>query len=325
MMALEGEDVVGASPHADPPALGLGAASLGDIVEVSGDQAYATLESAMDCGIRMLDTAPAYGAGESERRVGRFLEGRLRAEYVISTKVGNMVAPTGDVVEDFTRDGVLKSVEGSLRRLGTDRIDIVHVHHPQFRGLSAAEFTRAVLNEVGPALNELRDQGCVQYIGLGLVEEDYALELVRRKVVDCVLMAYRYTLLEQGALKEFFPLCMEHDVPVFLAGVFNTGILATGSTSKARFNYRNAPEEILSRVRAIERVCAIYNVPLAAVALQFALAPPMVARCIVGAISPTEIANAAANARVPIPQALWEHLIDERLIPEGTAPKPRGG
>jgi len=255
--------------------LGLGCAPLGGLyTPVSEDDARATVDAAWDAGIRF-DVAPLYGEGRSEKRLGAALADRPRDEYVLSTKVGRLITG-GEVVFDFSRDGVLRSLEESLERLGLDRVDVLLVHDPE-------QHMEQALDEALPAVRELREQGVVGAIGAGM---NYPAELERivRDGVDCVLMAGRYTLLDRSGLG-LLDVCAELGVDVIAGGVFNSGILAGGTT----FNYQPAPPELLERARAVFAECERHAVSPTAAALQFPLTHPAVKRVLAGARSPAEL------------------------------------
>jgi D-threo-aldose 1-dehydrogenase len=295
--------------------MGFGSVFIG-MANVSGEQATATVRHALDRGITIFDTAPQYGNGLSERRFGAALAGVDRNSYVLATKVGKLIKPDGTLSFDYSRDGALRSIEESLKRLQTDRIDIVHIHDPD-------DHEREAMDEIFPALAELRAQGVIRAIGAGMNQWEMLARFARQADFDCFLLAGRYTLLEQKALDEFLPLCLERNIGVFLGGVFNSGILATGARPGASYQYQAASPEILERVGRIEAICEQHGVPLQTAALQFPLAHQAVTSLVIGAKSPEEIdANLAAFDRA-IPAALWEELRSEGLI-AAQAPVPQG-
>jgi len=307
--------------------LGLGTAPLGDMyTRIPEPQAEATIQAALDNGIAFFDTAPLYGRGLSERRLGAVLPGVPRDRYVLSTKVGRTLRwegpPTGappdpiGVVFDYSRDAILRGLEGSLRRLGVDRVDIVLIHDPD-------DHYREALDSAFPALAELRSQGVIKAIGAGMNQWQMEADFARHADPDCFLLAGRYSLLEQGALK-FLSLCQAKGIGVFLGGVFNSGILARGTQPGAKYNYADAPPEIVARARRLEEICARHGVPLKAAALQFAAAHPAVTALILGAESPEEVVENLHMRQLPIPPALWEELKAEGLLEE-SAPVPAGG
>jgi D-threo-aldose 1-dehydrogenase len=304
-----------------PSRLVFGAASIAGLYEpVSDTEAAATLAAAWDAGIRTFDTAPHYGVGVSERRLGDFLAGRPRDELVVSTKVGRLLVPaTGQAEEgelfvgtpplsrvfDFSADGVLRSLEESLGRLRLDRVDVALIHDP-------GDHMRQALDEAYPALVKLRDQGVAGAIGVGVNSADLAEWFVRRCDLDCVLVAGRYTLLEQPAAASLFPLCLERGVSVLAGGVFNSGILAGGD----RYNYVAPPPEIAAKVAWLRRICAGYDVPLAAVALRYVLRHPAVTAAVVGARTPAEIEADVDYLSVAIPDDLFRE-IEQRALDAG--------
>jgi D-threo-aldose 1-dehydrogenase len=310
----------------------LGCAQLGNLYRAIGDdQAAATVDAALDAGIRSFDTAPHYGLGLSERRLGAALAGRTHEDYVVSTKVGRRLEPldspygrddegfdvaaTHRRVWDFSRDGVLRSLEESLERLGLDRVDVVFLHDPD------DHWTEAV-NEAYPALEELRAQGVVSSIGAGMNQSAMLADFVRHTDVDLLMLAGRYTLLEQGALDELLPLCVERGVGVVAAGVFNSGVLARDDPpADAKYNYGDASPEIVGRARRIAEICRRHEVSLPAAAIALPLAHPAVVSVCLGARSPEQIARNAELHRQPIPAGLWSELESEGLLRDD-APTP---
>ncbi|MGC7095521.1 aldo/keto reductase [Amycolatopsis lurida] len=303
---------------------GLGCAQLGNLYTAITDAAAAaTVERAWGEGVRYFDTAPHYGLGLSERRLGRALAGLPRHEFVVSTKVGRLLVPDPagagrrddqgfDVpaayrrVWDFSRDGVLRSLEASLSRLGLDRVDIVYVHDPD------AHFA-AALDEALPALAELRDQGVIGAVGVGMNQVAMPAEFVRRADVDVVLVAGRYTLLDQPALDELLPLCRGRGVAVVAAGVFNGGILATPSPGRM-YDYAEAPPELVATAERIAAVCARHGVELPQAAIALPAGHPAVASVLLGAQSPAQVSANLARARRPVPAALWAELTEAGLL-----------
>jgi len=295
--------------------MGFGSVFIG-MANVSDEQAAATVRHALDRGITIFDTAPHYGNGLSERRFSAAFAEVDRDSYILATKVGKRIAPDGTLSFDYSRDGALRSIEESLQRLQTDRIDIVHIH-------DSDNHEREALDEIFPALAELRSQGVIRAIGAGMNQWEMLARFAKQADFDCFLLAGRYTLLEQKALDEFMPLCAERNIGVFLGGVFNSGILATGARPGASYQYQAASPEILERVGRIEAICEQHGVPLPTAALQFPLAHPAVTSLVIGAKSPEEIdANLKAFDRA-IPAALWEELRSEGLI-AAQAPVPQG-
>jgi D-threo-aldose 1-dehydrogenase len=285
--------------------LGLGTGPLAGLFEpVSADDARATIDRAWELGVRHFDTAPLYGSGLAEERLGAALAERPRDEYTLSTKVGRILVPGSpsphfigspplEAVFDYTPAGIRRSLAGSLERLGLDRVDVVLLHDPEGH-----------MDDTRRAVDVLRE--LAQWIGVGTNVAATAAELVARGEIDVVLLAGRYTLLDRTAEGELLPLCAERGVPVLAAGVFNSGVLAGGST----FEYERAPDEILARRRAFETMCAPYGVPVAAAALQFPLRHPAVESIVVGTRSAGEIEEDVRLLAVPVPDALWAEIDD---------------
>ena len=298
--------------------LGIGGAPLGNNVPDDEEHvAIAAVQLAYEAGIRYFDMAPIYGLGRAERRIGRALAGIPRDEFVISTKVGRLLEPSSgrsnsgepDVVFDWSREGVMRSLDESLERLGMDRVDIALLHGPQ-------DHYEAAIGEAYPALEELRSQGVVAAIGAGMNEWEMPARFAREADFDCFLVAGRYTMLDQSALAEFLPLCQEKGISVILGGPYNSGILASDLSPEATYQYAKAPREILDRARRIRSVCDLYGVPLNAVALQFGLAHPAVASTIPGVCSSAEVEDNVGAEAYPIPDAVWEDLKQQGLLDE---------
>lgn len=321
--------------------LGFGGAPLGNLfAAVPEMEAQATLQTAWDAGVRLYDTAPLYGLGLSESRVGGFLRGRPRDTFVLSTKVGRVLedcspekampdkfidVPSRRFDYDYSYDGVMRSLEDSLERLGLDRIDILLCHDVDVftHGTQAAADQRVeefMASGYRAALS-LREQGTVRAIGAGLNEWEIAERMARAGDFDLFLLAGRYTLLEQTALDSFLPFCESRGIGILLGGPFNSGILATGARDDAVYNYSPAPPDILERVARIEAVCAAHAVPIAAAALQFPLAHPSVFTTIPGARQPEEVVRAVETLESPIPAALWSDLRSAGLLHDA-APLP---
>jgi D-threo-aldose 1-dehydrogenase len=305
--------------------LGLGCAQLGNLYRSMSDEtATEIVEAAWTHGIRYFDTAPHYGLGLSERRLGAALAGRPRDEYVLSTKVGRLLeenpayagerdtAAGFDVPAtlvrrlDYSRDGVLRSLESSMDRLGVDRIDIAFVH-------DAENHVEEALAGAIPALIELREQGVLNGVGLGMNYADVLAEFIRRSDVDTVMVAGRYTLLEQPALDELLPLCVSRGVSVMAAGVFNSGILASPKPG-GTYNYASAPAALVEKAQRIADVCARFDVELPAAAIALPAVHPAVASVVLGASSVAQVESNAARAATDVPTALWTALIDEGLL-----------
>jgi len=260
--------------------LGMGTAPIGNLYEpLDDDEALETVRRSYENGIRFFDTAPLYGAGEAERRLGAALRGVPRDEVIIQTKVGRIVRPDGSIYFDYTRDGVMKSLEDSLERLGTDRVDILLVHDPDFENEEV--HYRQALDEAFPALVDLRTQGVIGAVGAGMNQWEMEWEFAKNIDVNCFLLAGRYTLLEQTSL-EFLNWCTENDVSIFLGGVYNSGILATGPVSAATYNSDDAPPAILSNARRPQEITTGHGVPLHVAALHFVGAHPAIPSLVIG-------------------------------------------
>jgi D-threo-aldose 1-dehydrogenase len=302
------------------PNFGLGCAPLGGDGGVFGMEsdaaANATVQHALGKGVTFFDTAPLYGSGVSETRLGRALAGVPRNQYQIATKIGVVINPDGSSERSYRRDAVKRSIEGSLQRLGVDYVEVAHIHDadPEVN-------LRIALDEAYPVLADFKAQGVIRAIGAGMNYWEPEAELARNADFDCFLLAGRYTLLEQAPIHEYLPLCLAKGISVFLGGVFNTGILATGSIPDARYQYRPAPPEMLEKTRRIEAICARHGVALKAAALQFPLAHPAVRSLVVGMISPQEIDQNLAALHAPIPDVFWAELRTAGLI-EPDAPTP---
>ena len=292
-------------------------------------EATATVERALALGLNFFDTAPLYGHGKSELRLGRALEGRARASFVVATKVGRVLLPEDParvespwfehpdafrLVFDFSHDGVMRSFEDSRRRLALERVNVVHIHDPD-------DHYGQVIAETFPALDKLRRQGAIDAIGAGMNQAEMLARLARECDFDCFLLAGRYTLIDHTGLKELLPLCLARRISIIIGGPYNSGILATGAQPGAKFNYADAPSLLLEKVRRIEVVGARHGVPLKAAALQFPLAHPAVVAVIPGARSAAEVDENFRLMSQPIPRAFWVELRAAGLLPE-EAPVP---
>jgi D-threo-aldose 1-dehydrogenase len=326
----------------DVSVLGFGTAPLGDLfVRIPDDVAIATVERAFALGINLLDSSPLYGRGLAEHRCGTALRRVNRQGIVLCTKVGRWMDPfhapddaAGFVggqphraVFDYSYDGTMRSVEQSLLRLGTDRLDLLLIHDVDVwtHGRDAIEQRfRQAMEGAYVALDRLRGEGVVKGIGIGVNEADMCVRFAKAGSFDTMLLAGRYSLLEQPALAEFLPLALEQGIGVMLGGVFNSGILATGAVSGAKYNYRDAPREILGRVSRIERVCAAHKTPLPTAALHFALGHPAVASLVLGGVTPQEVERNVAALSSQVPAALWRDLKAAHLL-DAAAPVPERG
>ncbi|MFI7001068.1 aldo/keto reductase [Nocardia sp. NPDC050175] len=290
-----------------------GAGYAGLFRAVDEKDAQAGIAAAWDAGIRAFDTAPHYGAGSSEERLGRFL--RSRAEYTISTKVGRLLyddpsaldgvddfygAPKRSRRRDYSAAGIRRSLEDSLERLGLDRVDQLLIHDPD-------NHQDQTLAEAIPELVRMRDAGTVSGIGVGVNDVDVALRFMRETTIDHVMIAGRYTLLDRRAEAELLPECAHRGVRVLVAGVLNSGILAD-PLRRATFDYRPAQRHIIERAQTMDRLCAKYDVPLRAAALQFPRRNPAVAATVIGAGTKTEVEDTIAMLNTVVPEDLWRAL-----------------
>jgi D-threo-aldose 1-dehydrogenase len=305
--------------------ISLGCAQLGNLYRaVSDDQARATVDAAWERGVRYFDTAPHYGLGLSERRLGAALSGHPRGEYVVSTKVGRRLEPldlarpvddegfqvlgTHRRIWDFSRDGILRSLEHSLARLGLDRVDVVFLHDPDDHRTEAFE-------SAYPALEELRSQGVVSAIGAGMNQAAMLADFARATDVDLLMVAGRYTLLDQTALDELLPVAEQRGVGIVAAGVFNSGLLARAAPrDDATYDYGAASEERIRRARRIAELCERHGTTLPAAALAFPLAHPAIVSVCVGARSPEQVDRNVSLYGDRVPAAVWAELTAEGLL-----------
>lgn len=307
-------------------ALGFGAAQLGNLYRATSDaEARAAVDAAWDAGVRYFDTAPHYGLGLSERRLGAALRDRPRDELVVSTKVGRLLVPSPATADerddqgfavpadvrrrwDFSRDGVLRSLEASLERTGLDRVDVVYLHDPD-------DHEEQAVREAVPALVELRDQGVVGAIGAGMNQSAMLARFVRDCDVDVVMCAGRFTLLEQPALADLLPAAQERGVGVVVAGVFNSGLLAHETPpADATYDYAQAPAALLERTRRLAAVCGEHGVTLPQAALAYVRTHPAVVSTVVGLRTADHVRQAVARQAAPVPAALWAALAEEGLL-----------
>lgn len=313
--------------------LGFGAAVIAGLHRwVDEETALEAVNTAWDLGIRYYDTAPHYGIGLSERRLGKALAARPRAEYTISTKVGRVLVPSPELADqrdtggfdvpadfrrewDFSADGVHRSLESSLDRLGTDRVDIVFMHDPD-------DHWEQAVGEAYPALHELRAQGVVTSIGAGMNQWEMLERFVRETEVDTLMLAGRYTLLEQTAVDTFLPLCVDRKVSIMAAGVFNSGLLAVDRPpAEAKYNYETAPSDLHARALRIGEVCARHGVSVPQAAMAFVAAHPAVASVVVGARDAAQITRNAELFAQPVPAELWPDLVESGLLrPDAPVP-----
>lgn len=319
--------------------LGLGAAQFGNLYRPTDDSdVEGAFEAAWQAGVRYFDTAPHYGLGLSERRLGALLRGLPRDEFTLSTKVGRLLEPNPDPRAaahddtegfavpastvrrwDFSADGVARSLEASLERLGLDRVDVVYVHDPD-------DFGDQVVAETLPALARLRDEGVIGAIGVGMNQSALPARFVVEADIDVVMLAGRYSLLEQGALDDLLPLAEQHSVGIVVAGVYNSGLLARNRPPiDAKYDYATAPPELLHRANAIADVCERHGVTLPEASLAFPWLHPAVVSVVVGMRDRDQAVENVRRSLVPVHDALWDELIDAGLLRaevRGTLPRP---
>ena len=304
--------------------LGLGTAPLGGLyLPVDPEIARRTVDAALDSGVAYLDVAPFYGLGLAEQRLGEALRGVPRDSYTLSSKVGRLIVEDGPpssswaaagrrAVFDYSRVGVLRSLEGSLERLGTDRLDIVYIHDPN-------DHHEEALRTAYPALEELRSQGAIGAIGYGMNHVAPLTAFVTETDADVILCAGRYTLLDRSAADELLPRCLERGVSVVMGGVFNSGVLADPYAADLFYDYKPASEAVVGRARRLAELCAEHSTPLRAAAVQFPLRHDAVTSVLVGVRSPEEIADDLAMATFPVPDALWAALAASHAAGDGGA------
>jgi D-threo-aldose 1-dehydrogenase len=318
---------------------GFGGAPLGNLfAPIDEAAAVAAVRRAYDLGLRHFDTAPHYGHGLSEHRIGEALRGKPRDSFLLSTKVGRLLFPDAQAPSeqfgfsgtlpfvqryDYSADGARRSLEFSLHRLGMARIDIAYIHDCDHdaHGPDGPRRFREAMEGALPALTRMKAEGIVSAIGLGVNHWETCRDALAHGHIDLFLLAGRYTLLDQSALEELLPLCVARGTGIVIGGPYNSGILATGARPGATYNYKPATPEILGRVAAIETVCARHRVKLRAAALQFPLAHPAVVAVIPGARTPGEVDDNVALKNQPIPAAFWTELKAEKLLP-AAAPTP---
>jgi D-threo-aldose 1-dehydrogenase len=307
------------------PRMGYGGGSLFTVREEPA--AAQVLAYAYDRGFRYFDTAPLYASGLGEHWFGAALRQRQRDDFVLSTKVGRRLRPVctspapADRLSfepwyDYSYDGVMRSIEDSLQRLGLCRVDLVYIHdvNPRWQGTDYERRFAEAMEGAYPALERLRSEGVVRAIGVGVKGADVCLRFARAGNFDAFMLAGGYTLLEHAALDDFLPHCVAHDIAVIVASPFNSGILATGAVDGATFFYTAAAPDVVERVRRMEAVCARHEVPLGAVALQFPLAHPAIVSAVCGYRTRAEVDTNLRWSTQPIPPALWDELKAEGLI-----------
>lgn len=321
--------------------LALGTGFLGGLGEPVPEERFAaTVAAAHEAGITYFDTAPIYGLGVSEERLGRALAGLPRSEYILSSKIGRLLRQPGTIargaeldtsyegawhgvpqralVVDFSHDGALRSVEESLARLNLSRLDIVYIHDT----FEEHQY-RAAMEGAYRGLSRLREEGTVAALGVGIGRTDLLERYAHDGDFDCFLVAGRYTLLDHAAAAGLVATCRRKSISIMLGGVFNSGILADPWRERASFDYRPAEAAVIERARHIDRICTVHGVPLKAAALQFPLAEPAVAAVVLGASRPQEVAENVSLADRDIPSALWSDLASAGLLAEAAA-RPGG-
>jgi D-threo-aldose 1-dehydrogenase len=315
----------------DDQRIGLGGAPLGNLLgEVSDTEAVETVNAAWDEGWRYFDTAPHYGLGLAEERLGAGLQGKPRDSYVLSSKVGRIIYNASEAATDdegfavdttrrrrwdFSRDGVLRSIEDSLRRIGTDRLDVVFVHDPD------DHYEEAVATAF-PALIELREQGVIGAIGSGMNQTAMLTRFVQEIDLDVIMLAGRYTLIDPDGLDDVLPACLQNDVQVVAVGIFNSGLMSQPRPAAgATFNYEPAAQTLVDKANKLADVCEAHGTTLPAAALAFPLTHPAVAGIAVGCRTPEEVRTNATLARTKVPTALWSDLKSAGLLRED-APTP---
>ena len=310
--------------------LGLGCAAIGGLYgDISDDQATQVVKKALDLGLNLFDTAPLYGLGKSEQRLGDGLKGTKRDDYVLASKVGRLLEPNdgqtnNSIFEnepplkikfDYSYDGVMRSLDASLERMGVDRIDIVHIHDPDNHWQEAIEGAY-------PALEKLRSEGTISAVSAGMNQWEMLSDFAREGDFDCFLLAGRYSLLDQSALHELLPLCVEKNIGIMAGGTYNSGILAKGARPGATYNYSEAPTDIVQKASAIEAIATRHNVNIKAAASQFVFAHPAITCIIPGTRQPERVEENFNLLTHTIPTDFWTELRTEKLI-DPVAPLPK--
>ncbi|URK89528.1 aldo/keto reductase (plasmid) [Rhizobium sp. RCAM05350] len=316
-----------------------GTAPIGNIFRPIDEQmSDAMIQAAWDGGVRFYDTAPMYGHGLAELRTGYSLRWKSRDDFVLSSKVGRVLKPKrrseidfspwnnaapNEMIFDYSYDGTMRAFEDSLQRLALERMDICFIHDIDVftRGADQPEVFRQAMDGAWKALSQLRDEGVVKAIGVGVNEWEVCHEALKQRDFDCFLLAGRYTLLEQESLDAFLPLCQERNAAVIIGGGFNSGILATGAIEGAKYNYAPAPASIMEKVRGIEAVCKEYNVPLPAAAMQFVVAHPAIPAFVAGTRTVEQLNKNLEWFSHAIPTDFWSELKRKGLLRED-APTP---
>lgn len=323
----------------DVTAFGFGTAPIGNIFrEIDEETSDGMIQHAWDAGVRYFDAAPMYGHGLSELRTGQSLRWKNRDDFILSSKVGRVLKPARrqdidfapwtnaapfTMHFDYSYDGVMRSFEDSLQRMALERMDICFIHDIDVftRGSEQPEVFEQAMDGAWKALSSLKEQGLIKAIGVGVNEWEVCHSALERRDFDCFLLAGRYTLLEQDSLDKFLPLCEERGAAVVVGGGFNSGILATGAKEGAKYNYAPAPADIMAKVAQIEAVCAEYNVPLPAAALQFVVAHPAVPTFMAGTRTVDQLEQNLKWFSHEIPAQFWVDLKAKGLLRED-APVP---
>lgn len=318
----------------DQQSLGFGGAPIGNLYrDIDDETAIAAVTEAWDLGIRYFDTAPHYGLGLSERRLGEALSAQPREQFLLSTKVGRLIRPAprptdlddegfmvpGDRVRvrDYSGDGVRRSIDESLERLGTDHIDIVYIHDPD-------DYWAEAIDGAAPMLSQLRDEGVIGAWGAGMNQSEMLARFVRETDIDLVMQAGRYTLLEQGGREELVPECERRGVGIVNVGVFNSGILANEDPlAQAKYNYEEAPDEIVHKAQKLSVLAAAHGTTLPAVALAFSLRDPAVTNVTVGMRTPDQVRRNVDLFRQTVPVAFWDEAVATGLL--SVDPQSYGG
>jgi D-threo-aldose 1-dehydrogenase len=295
--------------------LGLGTAPLGGLFEaVSDDKAHRVVEAAWQAGMRFFDTAPLYGHGLAEQRLGTVLRTKPRDEFVLASKVGRLLrsdappepgqaykgVPPVNPVFDFSYDGVMRSVEESLARFGLDRVDVLHIHDPD-------EHYDEAVGGAYRALDRLRAEGSIKAVGAGMNQAEMLARFARAADFDCFLLAGRYTLLDRTGALELMPLCVEKNIAIIAGGVFNSGILADPRPG-ATFDYQAAPTELVHKAQRLREICAAHGVELKAAAIQFPLRHPAVPTVLTGCRTVAEVEENVRMFQTHVPDELWREL-----------------
>jgi D-threo-aldose 1-dehydrogenase len=314
--------------------LGFGGAPMGDLFErLKEEDCYNTLKKSYENGINIYDTSPLYGYGLSEHRLGNFLKSINRADFYISTKVGRYLSPDKEEnidrgifkgglqfkpTLDYTYDGVMRSFEQSLLRLGLSNIDICLIHDVDrfTHGDGVDEFFKIAMEGAYKALRKLKDQKLIKAIGIGVNEAEMCTKFAEAGEFDCMVMAGRYTLLEQGAIDSFFPIAEKQNIGIILAGVFNSGILVKGVNENSTYDYGKIPENIKNKYFEIVKICREFNIPISAAALQFCNANNLISSMIIGMDRPSHIQQNLDFLNFKIEKEFWEKLKKNNLIDE---------